>query len=163
MKTTNHSFGFLPVALVLLALLLATGCIDQRYIIRDVDQHHAGEFNTIQTSGERVVTFGAFDLSSTQTGLNYWNCHQTERRVICNKACDEFTERLCRPELRHTFGIISKPDSGVAVARYIASTSGSIQEEWDTGLQDEQIDADADEVAGESDDRSAESDPEVSQ
>lgn len=123
--------------LLLLLAILLSGCMETRYTIRDVDQHHGGHFNTVQTTGERLIMVGPFEYGRTPTGINYWNCRQYDSELVCERVCDDVWNQICRPGLRGRFGSISRPNSGVAVARYISRTS-THDESWDTGLATEE-------------------------
>lgn len=142
---------FLALALIAVPLFFATGCFDTRYTIRDVDQHHGGQFNTIQTFGEQVLVLGPLALNPTPVGLNYWNCEQSGSEVVCERVCDENWTTLCRPELRHEFGTISRPNAGVAVARFARRSAQEQDQEWETGLHEAEEDDLDGEVATEED------------
>ena len=104
-------------ALVVLALFLS-GCVDTRYTIRQVDQHPSGEFNTVETSGERVISIPPFYESSEYLGINFWNCLQSGHQLVCEKICDDNWDRICAPSLKREFGQVTRPGAGVVMATY---------------------------------------------
>ena len=136
-STTRSSLKVAAGLLLVLLAIALSGCLETRYTIRSMEQHHGGAFNTVQTTGERVVMVGPFEYGRTPIGVNYWNCRQYESELVCERICDEVWNQTCRPDLRGRFGAISRPNSGVAVARHIARTSQT-DESWDTGLAEEE-------------------------
>lgn len=123
MKTTTMNAGSISVAAVaLLALIMATSCVDTRQTIRQIDQHPGGDFNTVETSDERVVSVPFIYEEKEYLGILFWNCQQSEERLVCDRICDErwTDDRICRPDLHHEFGQITRPGSGVVSAKYQA-------------------------------------------
>lgn len=157
MKTSRQrQLSVLALVGLLLATLILSGCVDTRYTIRQIDQHPAGQFNTVETSGERVMEL-LFLQSIEPVGINFWNCQQFEDELVCERICDDEWDRICAPELRNEFGRVSKPNAGVVLANYIARTGGGAApgDDWDVVPQEEgdelaeETELDGDEVEGE--------------
>lgn len=125
MKTLQgQRFGGLILLVLLAGALLLGGCVDTRYTIRQVDQHPAGRINTVETSGERVISLGPLWERREYLGINYWNCSQDAEKLTCSRICDDNWGRICSPGLRGAFGAITKPDAGVVLARFVSATDG---------------------------------------
>lgn len=151
-KTSARSLLMLFVA----GSFLLSGCVDTRYTIRQVDQHPAGRVNTVETSGERVISLGPLWESREYLGINYWNCSQDGEKLTCSRVCDDTWNRVCSPGLRGSFGTITKPDAGVVLARYVSREGGEaapviveergVEEELDQAVADQEM---AEELQGE--------------
>lgn len=118
----SKSLAWVGALLLLVALMMLGGCVDTRYTIRQVDQHHGGRINTVETSGERVISLGPLWERREYLGINYWNCSQEGEKLTCSRVCDDTWSRICSPGLRSAFGEVTKPDAGVVLARFVSRT-----------------------------------------